>query len=50
MCFTATDMKNGDGNMYRGKPKSGKADCTLVISDEDVIDLASGKLNGQTVS
>ncbi|KAL4227624.1 hypothetical protein ACF0H5_013065 [Mactra antiquata] len=42
------DMKTGDGELYRGTPKKGKADCTIIISDDDLIDLASGKLNGQT--
>ncbi|XP_053405726.1 peroxisomal multifunctional enzyme type 2-like isoform X2 [Mercenaria mercenaria] len=42
------DVKNGDGAIYQGKPKSGKADCTIVISDDDFVDLVSGKLNGQT--
>ncbi|XP_060596091.1 peroxisomal multifunctional enzyme type 2-like isoform X2 [Ruditapes philippinarum] len=42
------DVKNGDGDVYKGKPKSGKADCTIVISDDDFVDLVTGKLNGQT--
>ncbi|XP_052794200.1 peroxisomal multifunctional enzyme type 2-like [Mya arenaria] len=41
------DMKTGEGSVYEGTPKSGKADCTVVISDDDLVDLVTGKLNGQ---
>lgn len=43
-----TDMRNGGKGVYRG-PASGdkKADCTLTLSDEDFIGLATGQLNGQ---
>ncbi|XP_052276681.1 peroxisomal multifunctional enzyme type 2-like [Dreissena polymorpha] len=41
------DMKTGEGSIYQGGPKSGKADCTIVISDDNFVDLVSGKLNGQ---
>ena len=50
MFFSATDFKTGEGAIYRGKPKTGKADCSLTISDEDLILLAQGKLNAQNVS
>lgn len=43
-------MKTGEGAIYKGPPKGVKADCTIVISDDDLVDLVSGKLNGQTVS
>ncbi|XP_077299502.1 SCP2 sterol-binding domain-containing protein 1-like isoform X2 [Arctopsyche grandis] len=33
--------------VYEGSPKSGKADTTLVISDDDMVDLSTGKLNPQ---
>ena len=42
-------MKTGEGSIYKGPPKGVKADCTVVISDDDLVDLVSGKLNGQTV-
>lgn len=45
----AADMKTG-GGVYKGEPKQGKADCTLTIDDKNMLDMASGKLNGQTVS
>lgn len=48
-CFVAADMKTGAG-VYKGEPKQGKADCTLTIDDKNMVDMASGKLNGQTVS
>eukprot|EP00105_Crassostrea_gigas_P009550 XP_011424543.1 PREDICTED: peroxisomal multifunctional enzyme type 2 isoform X1 [Crassostrea gigas] len=41
------DMKTG-GGVYKGEPKQGKADCTLTIDDKNMVDMASGKLNGQT--
>lgn len=43
-------MRNGGKGVYRG-PASGdkKADCTLTLSDEDFIGLATGQLNGQQV-
>lgn len=41
-------MKTG-GGVYRGGPKQGKADCTMTIDDEAMMDMASGKLDGQTV-
>uniref|UniRef100_A0A8W8HP19 Peroxisomal multifunctional enzyme type 2 n=1 Tax=Magallana gigas TaxID=29159 RepID=A0A8W8HP19_MAGGI len=41
------DMKTGAG-VYKGEPKQGKADCTLTIDDKNMVDMASGKLNGQT--
>lgn len=43
--FTALDLKTP--SVYEGAPKSGKADTTLVISDDDMVDLATGKLNPQ---
>jgi len=35
-------------SVYQGPPQSGKADCTLTIADEDMVHIASGKLNPQT--
>lgn len=45
----AADMKTG-GGVYKGEPKQGKADCTLTIDDGAMMDMAAGKLDGQTVS
>ena len=47
--FAAADLKGGEGSIYRGKPRGGKADCTLTLADEDLIGLATGKLNPQNV-
>nr|XP_022331335.1 peroxisomal multifunctional enzyme type 2-like [Crassostrea virginica] len=41
------DLKMG-GGVYKGEPKQGKADCTLTIDDKNMVDMATGKLNGQT--
>jgi len=49
ICLPAADMKTGEGAIYEGAPKNVKADCTIVISDDDMVDLVSGKLNGQQV-
>lgn len=40
----ALDLKNAD--VYEGAPKS-KADTTLTVADQDMIDIALGKLNPQ---
>jgi len=34
--------------VYQGPPQSGKADCTLTMADEVMVQIASGKLNPQT--
>lgn len=41
------DLKNGNGDLYKGPPKGIKADVTITIDDEDVIQLMLGKLNPQ---
>lgn len=46
----AVDLKTGEGSIYRGPPKSGKADVTLTMDDEDVILMMLGKLNPQRVN
>lgn len=43
--IVALDLKTPA--VYEGSPKSGKADTTLVISDDDMVDLSTGKLNPQ---
>ncbi|XP_031610722.1 sterol carrier protein 2 [Oreochromis aureus] len=40
------DVKNGNGSVTNDPGK--KADCTLSLSDEDLPDLMTGKLNPQT--
>ncbi|XP_068620737.1 peroxisomal multifunctional enzyme type 2 [Battus philenor] len=40
------DLKSGV--VHEGAPKSGKADTTMTVSDEDLIGIASGTLNPQT--
>merc|ERR1712150_408772 len=40
------DMRPG-GSVYNGEPQKGKAQCILILKDQDMVDLATGKLNGQ---
>nr|XP_014269052.2 non-specific lipid-transfer protein [Maylandia zebra] len=40
------DVKNGNGSVTNDPGK--KADCTLSLNDEDLLDLMTGKLNPQT--
>lgn len=37
------DLKNGDGQIHRGPPKSGKADCILSIEDDNAVKIFEGK-------
>lgn len=39
------DLKNGDGEIYAGEPKTGKANCVLTIEDDVAIEIFSGKLD-----
>eukprot|EP00043_Microstomoeca_roanoka_P004336 m.49049 g.49049 ORF g.49049 m.49049 type:complete len:730 (-) comp12443_c0_seq1:166-2355(-) len=39
------DLKSGAGAIHEGKPKAGKADCTLTLSDDDFAALVEGKLD-----
>ncbi|GFG30340.1 hypothetical protein Cfor_01575, partial [Coptotermes formosanus] len=34
-------------SVYQGPPQTGKADCTLTLADQDMVQIASGKLNPQ---
>lgn len=43
-------MKTAQGEIYKGKPKSGKPDCTMTVSEEAFDDLVTGKLMPQNVS
>ncbi|XP_033124168.1 peroxisomal multifunctional enzyme type 2-like [Anneissia japonica] len=36
--------KAPSGEVYKGEPKTGKADCTVTIADEDFVGLVTGKL------
>lgn len=49
LIVSAVDLKSGSGAVYAGEPKEGKPGVTLTISDDDLVDLASGKLDGQKV-
>merc|ERR1712054_110673 len=39
------DVKNAPGGAKEGE--EGKADCTVTVSDEDYVNLITGKANGQ---
>ncbi|XP_022106324.1 peroxisomal multifunctional enzyme type 2-like isoform X2 [Acanthaster planci] len=41
------DLKTPGGAVYQGAPKTGKADVTVKMSDEDFVAIAVGKLNPQ---
>jgi len=41
------DLKNKNGEIYEGPVNSGKADCTITVSDDDYMDMVAGKLDGQ---
>eukprot|EP00052_Salpingoeca_macrocollata_P014549 m.114559 g.114559 ORF g.114559 m.114559 type:complete len:156 (-) comp19356_c0_seq3:30-497(-) len=40
------DLKNAPGSVYKGAPRDGgKADCTLALAEQDLVELVSGKLD-----
>ena len=50
LSLKAVDLKTSLGAVHRGPPKDGvKPGCTLTISDEDFVSIASGKLSAQKV-
>ena len=50
-CFQlALDFKDAPGDVYQGAPRNGKPDCTLTMSDEDIVKMAAGELDAQKVS
>ncbi|XP_045501947.1 peroxisomal multifunctional enzyme type 2 [Colias croceus] len=45
---TWTMNLKSDIGVYEGEPKTGKADTTITVSDDDLIEIASGQLSPQT--
>lgn len=45
LSFPALDLRNG--SVYEGPAKGIKVDTTLTVSDDDMVDIALGKLNPQ---
>lgn len=41
--ITALDLKNAPGDIYRGTLEKGKVDCTLIVEDEVITDIFTGK-------
>nr|KAG5694108.1 hypothetical protein BaRGS_005863 [Batillaria attramentaria] len=41
------DLKSKPGEVYEGQPRSGKADTTLTLSDENLVGMVTGKLQAQ---
>lgn len=49
-CFPAAiDLKNGSGSLHKG-PYSGKVDLSFTVSDEDFMDVVTGKIPPQKVN
>lgn len=49
-CFPAAiDLKNGSGSLHKG-PYGGKVDLTFTVSDEDFMDVVTGKILPQKVN
>lgn len=42
-------MSKGGKGVYRGTASGNKAECTITVSDDDFVGLATGRLNGQQV-
>lgn len=41
------DLKDVPGEVYQGAPRDGRPDCTLTMSDDDIIKMATGELDAQ---
>lgn len=48
--ITAVDLKTPPGAVYAGEAKTGKPGVTLTLSDDDLVEMATGKLDGQKVN
>ena len=46
--FSDMDLKSGSGNVTCDD-KDSKAECTITISDSDMVAIATGKMNAQNV-
>lgn len=44
------DLKNGDGAIHRGEPKTGKAECILSIEDDNAVKIFEGKEDAMRVN
>ena len=40
------DLKSGSGSVAKGS--GAKPDCTIIMKEQDFVDLMTGKLNGQS--
>lgn len=49
MYVSAMDFKGPTSAIYSGPPKQKKADCTLTMSDENMVKMLNGKLDAQQV-
>jgi NAD(P)-dependent dehydrogenase (short-subunit alcohol dehydrogenase family)/putative sterol carrier protein len=43
------DLKNGNGSVYEGKPKTGKPGVVFTLADEDFVGMAQQKKNPQNL-
>jgi len=41
------DLRVAPGVVYSSPPREGKSDCSLTLAQDDFVNLATGKLNGQ---
>ena len=46
----ALDLKNNGGAVYKGSPKTGKADCSLTIDEDCAIGVFEGREDAMKVS
>ncbi len=45
----ALDLKNGDGDVYKGSPRTGKADCALTIDEDCAVNVFEGREDAMRV-